>query len=244
MHKRLATIAAVAALSLASCGQQNPNIPEDKCAEVIFEIHRADAILNVKGLSDSNLGNDSLSYYNYVFAKTGVTRKEFLESIKWYINHPDKYNTLYKKVVKLSNQYEQDERARYEVSSQRESNDIWDMKRNWNLPLDGDKNPISFNIKTSETGMYTLGADITYYPDDQSVEPAITLIAEYDDGSIIRNSVIDIIKDGQQRHVEVMLNTESSKKLVCLRGWVLDHSSDTESKHVDCYNISLKRTKE
>ncbi len=244
MLKKFALLAATVTMLLTSCGNQNPPLSEDECAQAIFEIHRADAIMTLKGLSDSNLNNDSLSYYNYVFAKLGISRRDFMDAIRWYINHPEKYKRVYKKAIKITSQYEQSERARYEINTEREPNDIWDMKKNWNLPLDGEKNPISFNIKANGPGLYTLGADITYYKDDQTIEPAMTLIVEYEDGSITRNSVIDILKDGKERHIEVMLEADSSKKINCLRGWVLDHSSETESKHIDCYNITLKRTKE
>ena len=65
------TLALSVALA-AACGEQKPEIPEDRFAEIIFQMHRADAILNVKGLSDNSLKNDSLSYYNDVFIKEGI----------------------------------------------------------------------------------------------------------------------------------------------------------------------------
>lgn len=231
------------ALTMASCGIKPP-MPEDKCARLIFEIHHADALLNCQGLNDANLNNDSLSYYNHVFAREGVTRKEFLDAIDWYVSHPDHYKNVYNKVIILLNKYEQEERARYDDTTRRAENDIWDMRRNWNLPLDGQRNPLSFNIPTSKSGVFTLGADITYYQDDKSVEPRMTLILEYSDGTISENSVIDIVKDGKEHHTEVILTSEENKKVKCVRGWVLDHSSDTQSKHIDCYNITLTCTKE
>lgn len=242
MLKRLAIPTALA-LTIASCGIKPP-MPQDKCARLVFEIHHADALLNATGLNDANLNSDSLSYYNYVFAKEGVTRKEFIDAIDWYSSHPDQYNDLYKKVIILLNKYEQAERARYEDTTARAENDIWDMRRSWNLPLDGEKNPVAFNIPVHEGGVFTLGADITYYKDDESTEPRMTLILEYEDETTSENSVIDIVKDGKEHHIEVILTSEEGKRVKCVRGWVLDHSSDTKSKHIDCYNISLKRTKE
>ncbi|MBR4327804.1 MAG: DUF4296 domain-containing protein, partial [Bacteroidales bacterium] len=82
---QILTLALSVALA-AACGEPQPDIPEDKFAEIIFQMHRADAILNVKGLSDNSLKNDSLSYYNDVFIKEGITRKQLMEAIDWYIH--------------------------------------------------------------------------------------------------------------------------------------------------------------
>ncbi|MCQ2251918.1 MAG: DUF4296 domain-containing protein [Bacteroidales bacterium] len=243
MRKIYAIPIAMGLILAASCGATiKPPMPEDKCAHLIFEMHKTDAMLKTLNYQDVNLHNDSLSYYNSLFAKEGVTRKQYLETIDWYIKHPEQYKDLYTKVIKLVSKYEQEERARYELSENRDTNDVWDMKTNWNLPLDGDKNPIAFNIPIRSAGIYTLEADITYYADDGSQDPHTTMIVEYDDGTTSENTVYEAVKDGKQRHVEVMVSAEKGKTVKCLRGWVLDHSSDTQNKHIDCYNIKILRT--
>ena len=237
-----AIIAIAIATAICSCGEPQPEIPEDKCAEIIFQMHRADAILTLKGFNDANLSNDSLSYYNDVFIKEGITRKQFYQTIEWYINHPKQYKDLYDKVIKKVSQFEQDEAKRYEVKADRDSNDVWNMRSDWNLPLDGETNPIAFNIDITQGGTYNLTCDVTYYEDDESDNPRTTLIAVYTDGTTDENSVYGIVKDGKERQVDVMLKTNPNKDLKQLKGWVLDHSTNTTKKHIDCYNIQLKRT--
>ena len=139
------------ALSLAlaaSCSEPKPDIPEDEFAEIVYQIHRADAILYVKGINDNNFKNDTMSYYNDVFIKAGITRKQFNEAIQWYLNHPKQYKDLYDIVIKKVSQMEQDEAKRYEVKADRDSNDVWTMRSDWNLPLDGETNPLAFNRVT------------------------------------------------------------------------------------------------
>ncbi len=240
--KKTLTAIAIAAATMMSCGEPLPEIPEDKCAEIIFQMHRADAILSIKGLNDNALHNDSLSYYNDVFIKEGITRKQFIETIDWYVNHPKQYRDLYDKVIKKVSQFEQDENRRYEVKAERDSNDVWNMRSDWNLPLDGETNPIAFNIDVDSSGTYTLTCDVTYYEDDLSDNPRTTLIAVYTDDTTDENSVYGVVKDGKERQVSVMLKTNPNKKLKQLKGWVLDHSNETIKKHIDCYNIQLKRT--
>lgn len=233
------------ALSLAlaaSCSEPKPDIPEDEFAEIVYQIHRADAILYVKGINDNNFKNDTMSYYNDVFIKAGITRKQFNEAIQWYLNHPKQYKDLYDIVIKKVSQMEQDEAKRYEVKADRDSNDVWNMRSDWNLPLDGETNPIAFNIDVNKGGTYTLSCDVTYYEDDLSDNPRTTLIAVYTDNTTDENSVFGIVKDGKEQHISVMLKTNPNKKLKQLKGWVLDHSNETIKKHIDCYNIQLKRT--
>lgn len=233
------------ALALAAaCSAPKPDLPVDKCVDIIFEMHRADAIISIKGFNDKNLNNDSLSYYNEVFVKEGVTRQEFIETIEWYVNHPDQYRDLYTKVINKVAQYEEDEKVRWEVAAQKDTNDIWNQKADWHIPLDGEKNPISYEIEETRQGTYTLSADITYYEDDQTDNPRTTLILEYDDGTNDQNSIHGISKDGKERNVSVTLKSNPHKNLVKIRGWVLDHSDGTKSKHIDCYHITLKRTDE
>ena len=240
------TTIALAALTIAamSCGEPQPEIPQDKCAEIIFQIHRADAILNVKGLNDNVIDDPAASYYNDVFLKEGITRKQFMETIEWYLNHPKQYKDLYDKVIKKVSQFEQDEAKRYEVKADRDTNDIWNMRSDWNLPLDGETNPIAFNIDAKKNGTYTHTCNVTYYEDDLSDNPRTTLIAVYTDNTTDENSVYGVVKDGKEREVSVMLKTNPNKQVKQMKGWVLDHSNGTVKKHIDCYNIQLKYTNE
>ena len=84
-----------------SCSGPQPDIQIDKFAQIVYQVHRADAIIEIANLEDKNLKNDSLSYYNGLFANLGITRREFIEEIEWYTQHPDKYLELCEKVMKI-----------------------------------------------------------------------------------------------------------------------------------------------
>lgn len=240
MKNKIAIPLLTAAMVMMSCQENKPTLAPDKCAEVIFQMHRADAIISARGLNDSYLNDDSLSYYNDVFAKTGVTRKEFMETIEWYVNHPELYKDLYDKVIMKVDQFEEDEKIRFQVAAIKDTNDVWNMKSDWHLPLDGDTNPVSYEIPTEKHGTYTLSFDAKYYEDDGTENPRATLMMVYDDGSMDQNSTWGIEKDGKEHNIKVILTSDKSKKLTKLRGWVLDQSDNTKHKHIDCYNITLK----
>lgn len=237
------TIAAAFALALSSCGNEPP-ISESKAVEVIIKMHEADAIMFVTGYSDATLKGDSASYYNYIFKETGVTKAEFLETIEWYTQHPERYKILYEKVVKVINVDDDRQRERDDQNRVKAENDIWNKRSYYNLPSDGMTNPIAYEIHTEEQGIYTISANFTFHEDDGTNNPHLTIIADYYDGTNDVISTTGMKKDGLKHNFSAMIKTNPSKELKQIRGWVLDHSEPTKSKHVDVSDITLLYTKE
>ena len=95
MNSKFFKVASIV-LALTSCGNEPP-ISESKAVELIIKMHEADAIMFVTGYNDATLKGDSASYYNYIFKETGVTKAEFLETIDWYTQHPERYKVLYER---------------------------------------------------------------------------------------------------------------------------------------------------
>ncbi|MBP5367370.1 MAG: DUF4296 domain-containing protein [Bacteroidales bacterium] len=237
------TIAAAFALALSSCGNEPP-ISESKAVEVIIKMHEADAIMFVTGYSDATLKGDSASYYNYIFKETGVTKAEFLETIEWYTQHPERYKILYEKVVKVVNVDDDRQRERDEKNRVKADNDLWNERSYWNVPKDGITNPVAYEIPTNEHGIYTISADFIYYEDDGTVDPRLCIIADYDDGTNDFIQTRGFKKDGKKHRFSAMIKTNNAKGLKQIRGWVLDQRDDTKSKHVDVSDITLLYTKE
>lgn len=93
-------VSAVFAFFAVGCEkEQKPGniLPEDKFIEVIKDMHLADAIISEKGYKESRL--DSGSYYNSVFKKHNISRREFDENLKYYANHPKQLSAMYEKVI-------------------------------------------------------------------------------------------------------------------------------------------------
>ncbi|MBQ3657287.1 MAG: DUF4296 domain-containing protein [Bacteroidales bacterium] len=225
-----------------SCSGPQPDIQIDKFAQIVYQVHRADAIIEIANLEDKNLKNDSLSYYNGLFANLGITRREFIEEIEWYTQHPDKYLELCEKVMKIIAEEERkaEEEELAGANAEKDSSNIWTMKKDWHLPLDGATNPIAFEYMVTQQGVYTLSAEVIYYSDDKTVNPRMTIIANYEDGTNEQNAFWGIQRDGQKYSMEVKIKTDPNKTLKTISGWVLDHSDGTESKHIDVYGITLK----
>ena len=246
-RKKIPAVMICAALFSACSGPQ-PEIKMDKFAQVVYEMHFTDAVLDIAQLDDRRLKTDSVSYYNALFKKYGITRREFMEEIEWYTQHADKYKELYEKVMKIvaeeEKRAEEEKAAKASEAAVKDSLNLWTDKRNWHLPLEGEKEAVAFDIPAENAGVYTLSADAVFYSDDRTENPRMTIIANYDDGTNEQNQFNGIQKDGQRHSIEVQIKTNPGKKLKNLTGWVLDHSSGTEKKHIDLYDITLKYTKE
>ena len=245
LYMKKSVLILICAGILSSCSGPQPDIATDKFAAILYEIHRADAVLEISKHYDKDLKNDSLSYYNEIFKKYGITRKEFIEEIEWYSRHADKYKELYDVVMKTVAQEEKNaEEERQRQKLEKDTLNLWIDKPNFHLPLEGEKETVAFDIPATKAGVYTLSADAIFYSDDGTENPRMTIIANYEDGTNEQNRFTGIKKDSQKHKIEVKIKTNPDKKLKKLTGWVLDHTSNTEKKHIDLYGITLKYSKE
>lgn len=247
--KLKAFAAALICMALAeSCGKPQPELTEKKCAEIIFQMHKADAIISLKKYNDRDLKNDSLSYYNYIFQQQGITKQEFIDAINWYIVHPEQYKDLYDKVLKLVEKNNKEEEARISSLDSTISTNVgknfWNQSTSFRLPEDGETNPVTFDIPATEAGIYILTADIRMFSDDGTKNPRMTIIANYEDGSSESNSNNGFEKDGNEHTISVKIKTDNGKKLKKLTGWLLDHSDGTTKKHLTADNIKLEYQQE
>lgn len=66
--------------------------------ELLYDLHRADAILQVAGY---NYGHDEAlaKSYQVVLDKHGVTQAQFDSSMVWFTDHPQIFDKIYPKVV-------------------------------------------------------------------------------------------------------------------------------------------------
>ena len=226
---------------------------DDKFIDILIDLHKADGIIISSDLHKKNKREDSISLYNFVLKKHNVSRLTFSKTVQYYSLHIEKYNIFYDSVnnyfthlqEELKNEVEKEkERLKKEREKLKDSANLWKIKNTWELPKDGETNPIAFKIKAKKNGIYTLQASIRIFRDDKSVNQRMTIIANYKDGSKDLNSAGSMIKDGRFEKYEVSINTNKNKVLKSISGWILDHSKGTKSKHASVKDIKLKFVKE
>ncbi len=227
-------------------------LKEKDFISVLIDIHKADGIIQFKNLQAKSKAADSVSLYNFVLKKHNISRDKFRKTIDYYAVHNEEYLTIYDSVQSFFNKKEKElqiaadrdkqEELRKEKLKQKDTTELWNLKKEWNLPEDGRKNPIPYKIDIQKQGTYTLKYRIKIFPDDRSVNQRMTIIANYFDGTKDVNSNGTMVKDGKFGNYDVSVTTNPKKKLKYISGWLFDHSQGTKSKHAQIKDISLKRT--
>ncbi len=78
-------------------------LKKEEIIPVIIDMHIADATLISQQLDNKETRFKGENYYEMVFQKHNITRKQFDESIAFYARHPDFYEKIYDDVIaKLS----------------------------------------------------------------------------------------------------------------------------------------------
>lgn len=105
-------LAAAASLILLSCNRDPAPIPRAKMAEVVRDVHLAEAWASIAGpdslrsvVTRRNL--DSLAlYYRQIFRRHGVTLQDFSEAYAWYKARPGELDSVYTRVLPMLNELE------------------------------------------------------------------------------------------------------------------------------------------
>jgi len=161
-------------------------IPEEDLVPLLVDIHLSEGLLILSKVRKKYPGRDSISNYIDVINKHGFEKEDFDRTFNFYSNKPDELDEIYELVISELSKMEGRiiGPARYieEAASQMKHN-LWNRKREWHLPPDGEKEQIDFNIPVYVTGTYSLSARIKMYKDDESVNPSVFVYYWYNDGS-------------------------------------------------------------
>ena len=72
-------------------------LPREKIAQIITDIHVAEAEINLLAISDSTLKRPI--YFKEIFNKHQITQQQYEESLAFYIDHPKILNKIYEQVL-------------------------------------------------------------------------------------------------------------------------------------------------
>ncbi len=84
---------------LAACSPRPKGVlSASKMEEVLYDIHRAEGILYVKGYEYGHYEKNA-KYYQGVLLQHGITQAEFDSSLVWYTDNPKRFDKIYPKVI-------------------------------------------------------------------------------------------------------------------------------------------------
>lgn len=93
-----------AVIALISCGEKEATIeipanilPKEKMVQVLTDVHLAEAEANLRTLPDST-SKEPIGFQK-IFDKDSITKKQYEESLTFYIDHPVLLDSIYTQVL-------------------------------------------------------------------------------------------------------------------------------------------------
>lgn len=70
-------------------------------AEVLADIHIAEASIQIENSEDDSIRQTYTNYYYAVFEKHNISKEAFVESMEYYIKNPEKLQLIYDNVTEI-----------------------------------------------------------------------------------------------------------------------------------------------
>lgn len=91
--KRNIIVVLVAAIALASCSREAKVIPRKTMTKIFVDMFEADAWLGVQD-QDMLKRTDTTAFYEPIFNKYGFTLEDYLKSVDYYLNDPERFSKV------------------------------------------------------------------------------------------------------------------------------------------------------
>lgn len=74
-------------------------IEKPKLTKILFDVYVVESVIYFKGQKGIDVGLYTTTYYRNLFAKHGVTRKQFYESLSYYLETDDNASKMFLDVI-------------------------------------------------------------------------------------------------------------------------------------------------
>jgi hypothetical protein len=159
-----------------SCADQKQQkiIPRKDLVSLMVDLHIADAMSLNNSINEQFGGLDSALLYNTVLKSHGYTKEQFIYSLNYYAQEPEKLINIYDEVFAALSKQSEETKALYESYSVTQTRNIWKPKLSRYL-VKGDTvhYPPMFDFAIDTTGNFIVVAEIKVTPKDESVNPRI-----------------------------------------------------------------------
>ncbi len=240
-------------LLTGSCSSRNNKldrsqiIPEKELISILTDVYLTDGLLTIPRIHNMFSSLDSISSYFRIIENHGYSKETMDKTIKYYfVKNPKKLINIYDQVLGILSEMESylEKESALEDANNR---NLWNGLESYSLPDTSITDSLWFNLTIRRKGTYTLMFSATLFPDDQTLNPRITLYSCHPD-SIISGKrkyieTINYIKDGKP-HTYTLNLTVLSKKPRCFRGnlYDFDNNPDECEKHAIIENILILNT--
>jgi hypothetical protein len=222
-------------------------IPEKDLVSLLTDIHIADGLLSLPKINSWASSLDSISSYYQVIEKHGYTKEILDKTMNYYfLNNPKKLNKIYDQVLGILSEMESRVEKESIIETARISN-MWTGKDFYSIPSLSGNDSTLFDMTLSRSGTYTLSFSATLFPDDQSINPRVTVYScspdSIDTGKRQYVKSINYLKDGRPHKYKLTLIIPKNT-IRHFRGWFYDFDNPPtgRDKHIKIENISLALT--
>ena len=235
----------VVTMLLFSC-KTSTIIPEKDMISILVKISITDATVVNSDLRKTYFDKDTIDYYGKTIQSFGYSSAQFDSSLKHYSKAPKELDAIYDKVIIELSKIQTD----LATLSKKDSTGIdslknlWSLKTEYNLSLDGPQDLIFFDIPVVGLGTYTLSYDIQIFADDESVNPQLKIYFYYNNktesGDVSHYITKPYIKDGVKRTITTQMELRNSL-VTKLKGLLLDYSNPNKNfrSHATVSNIKV-----
>jgi hypothetical protein len=159
-----------------SCTNQKHQkiIPRKDLISLMVDLHIADAMALNYIINEQFGGLDSTLLYNAVLEAHGYTKGQFVNTIKYYTQEPEKLIKIYDEVFTILSKQSEETKALYSSYSDAQTKSIWRSKQSrYSIKGDTVHYPVMFDFAVDTVGKFVLDAEIKITPKDKSVNPRI-----------------------------------------------------------------------
>jgi len=218
-------------------------IPEKKLVSILVDVHIADGLLSLPKISNWCSSLDSISTYSKIIEKYGYSKEAMDKTMKYYfVKKPKKLIAIYDQVLGILSEKEL---LMEEEKSLTEKNlGLWKGEEFYTFPELTETDSTCFDVTLNKSVIYVLSFTATLFPDDQSVNPQITVYSCHPDSAEtgIRNYIEPsyYIKDGYPHIYHIRLYDPINNH-IRFRGRLYDYENHPEDcyKHAIFENISI-----
>lgn len=235
-------------ISFWSCKEER--IPDNDMVKIFVEVFITDATVTSSKLSIKYAKRDTIEYYRPIYSKMGYSDEQFNTTIDYYLEHLDELDKVLDKVVNELSRLETEKNPRNKEREESEEevidkDNLWKDNQKWSLPTDGKQEKIPFKIPTLGTGVYTVSVSVTYFPEDESLNPELSTWFYADDGSEegfkLNTQSLRYEKDSIRKEMKLS-NILRDSTITHFEGFILNHEPKDGDwqKRVEITSISIK----
>jgi len=235
-------------LLLSSCeGKPKGVLNERQMTYVLTEMHKADAVMNEKGLTYGQY-NKKAPYYKFIFKKYRITQAQFDSSLVWYTENPRTFEEIYGKVVSnLTVLQKEVKNGKYHpvdtLDMTKMKMNLWNKRIRYVLTKDSARTQLHFEIKDNLLlygDTYILKFLERIAPEDSCKKPRVMFRIKYANGktdSVYRTA----FNDSLLRRYTFRLQAFRKLKIVSISGELLSSKTYKGKMNAFIDSVSLVR---